>query len=1131
MTLRCLIVHHFLTCDSTQATFLTYLLSCMQGRILNMPKMLRYIVLCLTFAVVVPTQAQVVLNEFSFANYNDWGVGGDFEDWYEFYNPTGAPVDISGYFLSDRIENPDKFEIPAGNVVPANGYLIVIATNDFDEDPYMWGYLNTNFKVNQTQGEYVLFSDPSLNPITSFQFGSDIEPNSENHSYGRATDGSNDWVIFTNPTPAAANGGPAGTSYASKPVFNEEAGYYAGGITLSITADPNATIYYTTNGVQPTDGSNQYTGPITVDNTTVVKAIAYSSDPDVLPSKVETNTYFTGADEHSIVVVSVSGPTLDDGQWFGDEMMTIEFFDANGDFWCEGHGDSNEHGNDSNAYGQRGFDYVGRDQLGYNHELLGELFHEKNRDHYQRLIFKAAANDNYPFEPGAHIRDAYVHTLSHQADLALDERTSESCIVYINGNYWGVYEYREKVDDLDFTQEYYDQPRHFVDFMKTWGGTWEEYGSIDDWNDFTDFVLTQDMTDPANYEYVESVFNTQSIIDYFILNSYIVSADWLNWNTAWWRGRHPDGGAKKWKYVLWDMDASFGHYVNYTGVPDTGPQADPCNPEVLGDPGGQGHVPIFNTLSENEDFFADYVTRWAELSSTYLNCEYMHAVLDSMLLEIEPEMPRQFDRWGGNQAGWETEVQQLRDFIDTRCENTIIDGMEDCYDVEPITVTIIIEGIGEVEIETYDITIDEIPWEGTYFAGFPINLDAEDEGLGIFLYWEVIEGNLDIPDPENPSIVVTPEGDITIVAYFLNDLDPQEVMFDVQPAGAGDIVFGGDFMGPNYPTTQLVNGGPNSLIAQPATEWFVFDYWEVLNANVNPDEFASEGTMFVAQTDTVVAHFIELPNVDIYVDVQPAGAGWITMDGAELASYPYENTIAGEVDVDFQTGGVDEWSVFSHWEVNNTPINPDEFSQDIILNFTQNDTIIAVYNVIPHQTVTVIVEPEIAGTAYVDESLIVNSEWTGELEEGTPLTFRAAPEAFWFFDRWEAKNHSPSPDQKESLVEFTIQTTDTIIAHFVEEPFNVYVPNGFTPNNDGINDIFRVEGSAWDPSVYELQIFNRWGELVFYSTDPTEFWNGNVQSQSGDHYIPDEVYLYRLRLKSIHSIEPEDFSGHITVFR
>ena len=74
-----------------------------------------------------------------------------------------------------------------------------------------------------------------------------------------------------------------------------------------------------------------------------------------------TNTYFFGADQHTIPVVNISGSSLNDGEWFGDELTHIEFFDDNGAFWVESTGDSNEHGNDSNFYDQRGFDYVTRD--------------------------------------------------------------------------------------------------------------------------------------------------------------------------------------------------------------------------------------------------------------------------------------------------------------------------------------------------------------------------------------------------------------------------------------------------------------------------------------------------------------------------------------------------------------------------------------------------------------------------------------------------------------------------------------------------------------------------------------------------------------------------------------------------
>ena len=442
--------------------------------------------------------AQVVVNEFSCSNYS-LGVGGNNEDFVEFFNPTAADVDLGGYFLSDNPGNVDKFEIPNGTVVPAGGHLLVICSGEGEilANMYDGGFLNTNFKINQCQGESLVFADPSETVLESYLV--DVSITQADHSWSRSSDGASGWEVCVEPSPEAANGADPFdmyTGYSPRPLFSLEAGHYDGAVAVELSVPVGYEVYYTLNGYTPTQASLPYTGPINVDATTVVRAVAIDPTGALAPSFIATNTYFLGADSHAIPVVSVRGDGQESGEWAwggtGD-VAHVEFFHADGTFWVEATGDSNEHGNDSNAYGQRGFDYITRDQMGYNHAVEANLFQVKNRDEYQRLIFKAAANDNYPFEPGAHIRDAYVHTLSHLAELHLDERTNESCVVYLNGQYWGVYEYREKVDDVDFTEEYYDQPRHYVDFLKTWGGTWEEYGSGDDWYDLVNFCTTQDM--------------------------------------------------------------------------------------------------------------------------------------------------------------------------------------------------------------------------------------------------------------------------------------------------------------------------------------------------------------------------------------------------------------------------------------------------------------------------------------------------------------------------------------------------------------------------------------------------------------------------------------------------------------
>jgi gliding motility-associated-like protein len=82
---------------------------------------------------------------------------------------------------------------------------------------------------------------------------------------------------------------------------------------------------------------------------------------------------------------------------------------------------------------------------------------------------------------------------------------------------------------------------------------------------------------------------------------------------------------------------------------------------------------------------------------------------------------------------------------------------------------------------------------------------------------------------------------------------------------------------------------------------------------------------------------------------------------------------------------------------------------------------------------------------------------------------------------------------------------------FIDVFYPLYVPNAFTPNNDGVNDAFFVEGV--EARGYRLEIYNRWGDLLFYSEDPSEPWIGNHQVQDSDYFVPDGIYPWRLRFE------------------
>lgn len=1168
--------------------------------------------------------AQVVINEFmatnlcSPANPNNFQDNfGDCSDWVELYNTTGAPFDLAGYYFSDNPNNLTKYQFPAGSVVPANGFLRLWLSGR-PNIPFNLANIHLDFMIGQTYGTEVL---SLVNPdgTTVEDSYAIITPCQLGHSMGRSPDGADNWMVFDNPTMAAPNT-TAAYNYAPTPVFSEPAGYHGGAINVAITipaADPSYTIRYTTDGTFPNPGSTAYSGPVNLSTTTVLTAATFSSNADVLPSFYEYSTYFFGADQHTVNVFSVHGdqvPTLLNGTQI-EPLAALEIFDENGQRISKNFGDINKHGNDSWAYDQRGFDWVDRDKMGYSRATELQLFRGSERESFKRYMFKAAANDNYPEENGAYIRDAYLMSLSQVGNLELDERSAEFGVVYINGQYWGVYDYREKVDDWHFTDFYYNQGKYDIDFLKTWGGTWAEYGDATDWNALRNFITTNDMTDQTNYDYVKTQLNVLSLIDYFAINTWAVCADWLNWNTAWWKGNSEFGEAQKWRYTLWDMDASFGHYVNYTGVPNTGPTADPCFGEQLNNPGGQGHTDIMSELLNNDEFFNTYINRYADLQNSTFSCDFAIQHLDSLIAIIAPEMQRQIDRWGGNYAQWEANVQEIRDFILSRCEDEMISGMEDCYDIEAIEVTVMIEGDGEVQLNGITITPDMQPWTGTYYIGVPLDFTAIEYAPGTFEYWESLVGDIGIGDETQFEINISPTGDITIVAYFI-PLEEYPITFDVQPAGSGQIEINGDLVSNFLYTDSLAAGPEHGLVAIPEPGWS-FVNWETIThtpAAFTPDDTTEDVGYTLEQTDTVIAHF-ELMPVDLTIDVDQVGMGNVVFNGTELGAYPHTETLEPNTAVnleavpqpgyqfdgwsfdnhivsnledllimfnitqddvvvahfseitefnvvimtepaEFGTVDLDEENIGSFWEgmlsinesyslravpesefyefvgwesVNGATFSPNTDMKNVTLDIFGEDTVIARFVELPNYEIIVRTEPAGAGRVMLDWSVLPYLPWTGRVLGLNHTDFKALPGNEWKFSHWTTVLHNITPSDKLEEMWLDISQPDEIVAHFVPREFYFYMPNSFSPNEDGINDIFKPVGNEWKPQEYRMQIFNRNGELVFETTNPDEGWNGSVPTKT--HYAKTEVYVYQVEVVNAINDQTETFSGHVTVLR
>jgi len=100
---------------------------------------------------------------------------------------------------------------------------------------------------------------------------------------------------------------------------------------------------------------------------------------------------------------------------------------------------------------------------------------------------------------------------------------------------------------------------------------------------------------------------------------------------------------------------------------------------------------------------------------------------------------------------------------------------------------------------------------------------------------------------------------------------------------------------------------------------------------------------------------------------------------------------------------------------------------------------------------------------------------------------------------------------------------------FVDEAIDIYIPNCFTPDGDGVNDVWRVEGAGFRDVGFDLQIYNKWGDLIFTSNDPYKAWTGGTDSET--YFVPDGVYLYRLKIRDIQNNVNHVYEGHIVLIR
>ena len=152
--------------------------------------------------IIIPSPT-LFINELLSVNVNDIADEvGQFEDWFEIYNPNNFPVNLAGYYISDNIENPRKWQVPffdaGGTTIPANDWMLFWADEDQSQ-----GITHTSFRLNNRSETLRLTTPDGITIVDQISWqGMDADT-----SFGRLTDGAAEWVLFLETTPDASNNG------------------------------------------------------------------------------------------------------------------------------------------------------------------------------------------------------------------------------------------------------------------------------------------------------------------------------------------------------------------------------------------------------------------------------------------------------------------------------------------------------------------------------------------------------------------------------------------------------------------------------------------------------------------------------------------------------------------------------------------------------------------------------------------------------------------------------------------------------------------------------------------------------------------------------------------------------------
>lgn len=496
-------------------------------------------------------------------------------------------------------------------------------------------------------------------------------------------------------------------------------------VTLTVTTPENISLHFSLDGSFPDHNSSRWHSSMTIDT---VKSIVFAQyRNNHFTDTFYTGTYVVGFTSvlpiSSIVIPSEDlfdseegiylGGMREDGSIYGncwkhiEKRAFFEYFDNGLQVLSQGCG-LEIHGGLTRQNREKSLRVTAKEKYGKG-KFKYKVFPTKDISSFNSLVLRTSGNDLN----GTRFLDIMISSIAK--DLGLDYLAYKPSVLFVNGEYWGIHNIREKIN-LDYLKTNHGAEETDTDILL--GNAYAEHGTRKKYDSLIEYVSKTNPNSDFFIDSLNTMMDIENYIRYAILQIHIVNID-SRGNIRFWRSKNLDD---KYRWIYYDGDLSFANYnTDFLSKKISPIATDWYNPEWS--------TILLRKLLGNRTLRDRFITEYCLLLSTHFKKESLGSRINSFRDLIMPEIERHLKRRNFNQNidNWTSHVNRLINFANLR-ETTAFEHLKSNFQLGD-TYKLIIDqpnpGVEKFQILINNSTIKDFPYEGNYFRNVEFSIAAK----------------------------------------------------------------------------------------------------------------------------------------------------------------------------------------------------------------------------------------------------------------------------------------------------------------------------------------------------------------------------------------------------------------------